>query len=66
LLRYLSSPRALTTVTTGATRSPHLTLAVTAAVVLVLEGLRGSNTLYISAAWPVLQALVAAVGLAAV
>jgi hypothetical protein len=39
---------------------------VTVAAVLVLEGLRGSNTLYFSAAWPVLQALVAAVGLAAV
>jgi hypothetical protein len=41
----------------------HLTLAVAAALVLVLEGLRGSETLDTSAAWPIAQAVVAGIGL---
>lgn len=49
-----------------AARSPHLTLAVAAIAVLVLEVLRGSETLFSSAGWPVLQALVAGTALALV
>ncbi len=45
------------------TVSPHLTLAVAAALVLVLEGLRGAATLGSSAVWPIAQAIVAAAGL---
>jgi hypothetical protein len=41
----------------------HLMLAVAAAVVLVLEGLRGSATLNTSAAWPIAQGVVAGVAL---
>jgi hypothetical protein len=45
---------------------PHLTLAVGAASVLVLEWFRGSETLDTSAVWPVAQAVVAAASLALV
>lgn len=38
--------------------SPHLTLAIASALVLVLEGLRGSATLGTSPVWPLAQALV--------
>lgn len=41
----------------------HLALALAAALVLVLEGLRGSATLDTSAAWPIAQAVVAATAL---
>jgi Glycosyltransferase family 87 len=46
--------------------SPHLVLAVGAAVVLALEALRGSATLGTSSWWPFTQALVAGVTLVAV
>lgn len=39
--------------------SPHMTLALAAALVLLLEGCRGSATLDTSPVWPVGQALVA-------
>ena len=44
-------------------RSPHLTLALAAALVLLFEGLRGSATLDTSPIWPVAQAIAASAGL---
>lgn len=46
--------------------SPHLTLAIAAGLVLVLEGLRGSATLDTSPVWPIAQALVSATALVVV
>lgn len=43
--------------------STHLALAVAAALVLVLEGFRGSETLDTSAVWPIAQAVVAGIAL---
>ena len=45
------------------TGSPHLVLGVSALVVLVLEGFRGSATLDTSAVWPLAQALVSGAAL---
>jgi hypothetical protein len=50
----------------GAATSPHTILAVSAAVVLLLEYLRGSATFNTSPAWPVAQALVSGAALLAV
>ena len=66
LSNYAPSFRAFTRVAASASRSPHLTLAATAVLILFLEALRGSNTLEFSPAWPVLEAVVAALGFAAI
>lgn len=43
-------------------KSPHLTLALAAALVLLFEGMRGSATLDTSPIWPIAQAVVASAG----